>query len=379
MATSIFRANFPGALTIQQATDKSRFVIGLDLHKKTTAVCVFDRTSPDEPVLQRKRVPNARLLEVLQRFDGRKTVVCEAAYGWHLLRDALRGAADITFVPLDARKTAAWIASSGVKTDQIDAEVLCHVALLGGIPRLAVYVPEANARDNMQLVRHRDQMVRHRHRILMQLSVLDRDRGPNPYSGEVPTVSDAAATLHDDLQSALEAVQARIARLDAEMAHAASGDPIVALLRTIPGVGRITAFALRNKIGTIARFSDAAHLASYFGFGLRERQSGDNRVKGSIAKTGDSLVRSLLVQGAHIVLYKHPELVPLYFPHLGTSERLSDWRHKNKVVTALARKNLTFAYHVWKREAAFDLELYRARRLEASVNTPESVSVHSGG
>ena len=75
MATSIFRKNFPGAAKLQEQADKTRFIIGLDLHKKTTAVCVFDRTTPAEPSYQRKRVANNELLSVLSRFEGPKVVV----------------------------------------------------------------------------------------------------------------------------------------------------------------------------------------------------------------------------------------------------------------------------------------------------------------
>jgi|GEM_PF-4971622 len=379
MATSIFRENFPGASKLQETADKGRFLVGLDLHKKATAVCVFDHASPVEPVFQRKRVPNGELLAVLNRFAGKKTVVCEDAYGWHVLREALRGLPGVTFVPLDARKTAAWITSSGVKTDKIDAQVLCHVASTGSIPRLAVYVPEREHRECVQLLRHRDQLVRQRRRILQQLSVVERDASANPYTGEVPETSPLVAVLRDDLRSALETINARLARMDAEMARVSAGDPVVARLQTIPGIGRVTAFALRYKIGSIARFADAAHLVSYFGLGLREHQSGEHRVQGKIAKTGDTMLRTLLIQGAQSVCCRRPELLALYFPQLATAARLADWRHKNKVVTALARKGLTFAYHIWKGETDFDLDSYRARRQQATVPTVVPVSVRSGG
>ncbi|MBI3618735.1 hypothetical protein HY213_01730, partial [Candidatus Peregrinibacteria bacterium] len=84
MATSIFKNNFPGAEKLQQAVDTADYIIGLDLHKKTTAVCVIDRRKPDAPVCERKQLKNNQLPEMLLRFAGNKVIACEAAYGWHL-------------------------------------------------------------------------------------------------------------------------------------------------------------------------------------------------------------------------------------------------------------------------------------------------------
>ena len=109
MATSIFRENFPAVAGLQLAADTAAFIIGLDLHAKTTAICVVDPRQPDEIVFQRKRLPNTELLTVLNRFAGKKVIACEAAFGWHVLQDALAEVADVTFIPLDARKTSAWM------------------------------------------------------------------------------------------------------------------------------------------------------------------------------------------------------------------------------------------------------------------------------
>ncbi|MBI3618524.1 hypothetical protein HY213_00640, partial [Candidatus Peregrinibacteria bacterium] len=70
MATSIFRENFPAVAALQQQADTADYIIGLDLHAKTTAICVVDPRAPEKPAFQRKRLPNAELLTVLHRFAG---------------------------------------------------------------------------------------------------------------------------------------------------------------------------------------------------------------------------------------------------------------------------------------------------------------------
>lgn len=362
MATSLFRENFPAVAALQSAADAAAYIIGLDLHAKTTALCVVDPRTPDRPVFQRKRLANAELLSTLNRFAGKKVIACEAAFGWRLLRDALCDLPDVTFIPLDARKTSAWIASSGIKNDAIDAQVLCHACLHGGIHSLAVYAQGAAAREGSKLVRYRDHLVRQRVAIKHQITSLERDYGPNPYSGEIPAQSPLIASLATHLLQSLEESDARIGAIDALMKTMSKADPIITLLGTIPGIGPVTAFALRHKIDRIDRFKDASHLSSYLGFGVRERQSGDSIVKGRITKTGDPLLRKLLIQGAQIVRSRRPDLVILYFPVLGEAERMRQRTHANKVVTAVARKTLTLAFHLWKQGVPFDEEVYRARR-----------------
>jgi len=365
MATSIFRENFPGVARLQEAVDAAAFVIGLDLHKQTVAICVVDRLHPTEPVLQRSRVKNTGLAALLTSFVGPKVVVCEAAYGWQLLERALRGLPDVTFIPYDARKTAAWIASSGVKTDRLDAQVLCHACLTRGTPHLAVFVPERSDQECVRLVHHRDQLVGQRRRTFQRLRALERDTGPNPYTGEIQDATELTRLLEEDLRTELTGIQTRIAAVEDVLDHLSADDAIVRRLRTIPGVGRITSFALRHKVGTIARFRSPAHLASYFGLAIRERQSGDTKVKGRIAKAGDRLIRTLLVQGAQSVRSRRPDLARLYFPNLGQAELMADRRHANRVVIALARKQLTLVWQLWTHGVDFDLEVYKARRAQA--------------
>lgn len=377
MATSIFKQNFPGTAVLQTAADTADFIIGLDLHKKTTAICVVGRKMPDTPVFQRKRLLNNELLPVLQRFAGNKVVACEAAYGWFLLRDALRDIPRITFIPLDARKTAAWIKTSGIKNDGIDAQVLCAVCLHGGVGRLAVHQPGRYAREGTQLSRHREQLVRQRRQTLQQLRTLERDHGPNPYTGEILETSAFVRAMESDLRDAVRHTEERISMTEAHMAHVSEGDAVIARLQSIPGIGPITAFALRHKMETIDRFASAAHLSSYFGFGVRQRQSGATLIKGKIAKTGDTLIRKLLIQGAQVIRFRRPALLPLYFPALAQAELMADRRQLNKVVTALARKNLTFVFHIWKNQETFDLDRYRERRQRtvSSIPLPSSVPV----
>jgi transposase len=363
MSTALYRTNFPQVSALQEAVDHADYIIGLDLHKKTTAMTAIDTAHPDTPVVQKPRLKNENLIGEIQKLTGNKVVVIEAAYGWTLIQTALNGMADITLIPLDARKTSAWVQMSGIKTDKVDAGILAYTTLRSGINQLAVYQSESTARERFKLVLLREGLVNQRAANKRKFAALTRDYcDANPYTGEIPTVSDEIAQMYTTCENTILHLDEQIQAIDSTIATLSADDVYVRLLRSIPGIGPLTAFALRWKIDDISRFENAAHLCSYFGLGIRQQQSGEHTVMGKITKTGNRTIRSLLVQGAQVIRHTHPEYISLYFPKMGDPSLMSNRIHVNKVVIALARKHLTFAYGVLKNKTPFRITTYRERR-----------------
>ena len=127
----------------------------------------------------------------------------------------------------------------------------------------------------------------------------------------------------------------------------------LARLRTIPGVGLLTATALVAFVGDVQRFPSGRHFASYLGLTPRESSSGLRRRLGAISKRGDPYLRMLLIHGARAVLLhaKKRTVEP---------ERLRRWaldreraRGHNKAAVALANKLARIAWAVWRNEHAF--------------------------
>ena len=364
MATSIFRKNFPQVDELQKKADEAKYIIGLDLHKLTTAITVVDKEKQEKPVFQRKRVKNNELIEVLQRFQGKKIVIAEAAYGWFPLRRALEGINDITFVLFDPRKTSSWIKTSGIKNDRIDAEVLAYACLKGGLPALTVFTPGETCRDRLKLVTMRDRLISKRTSVKNQIKAIDRDYGVNSYTGEIVELSNEVNSMLEILEKQLRQIESHIAKIDKIIKIISKKDPAVILLSSVPHIGPLTAFALRNKMENTGRFKNAKHLCSYFGLGIRQKQSGDGIWTGHLTRRGNTLVRKLLVQGAQGLKSNHPDYVETYFPRLGKPEETRTQKHSNKMAIAVARKNLTFAYHAWKKGEVFDMKVYRGFREE---------------
>jgi transposase len=173
-------------------------------------------------------------------------------------------------------------------------------------------------------------------------------------------VSDADSGIPDALRPVLaEAareigeLETRIRQVERSLEAMASTSDVVVRLRTIPGVGLLTATALVAFVGNVHRFPSGRHFASYLGLTPREASSGLRRRLGGISKRGDPYLRMLLIHGARSVLLHAKKAT-------GERDRLRTWaldreraRGHNKAAVALANKLARVAWAVWRRERAF--------------------------
>jgi transposase len=120
-------------------------------------------------------------------------------------------------------------------------------------------------------------------------------------------------------------------------------------LRTIPGIGILTATALVAAVGDVQRFPSARHFASYVGLTPREHSTGQRRRLGAISKKGDTYLRMLFIHGARSVLH-HAKTKTAPAP-----DRLRTWalqverlRGHNNAAVALANKLARIAWAVWR-------------------------------
>ena len=164
------------------------------------------------------------------------------------------------------------------------------------------------------------------------------------------------ATLRPTLQSALDelaALEERLRTVAQQLTALAAELPAVATLRTIPGIGLLTATALVGFVGDAHRFPTARHFASSLGLTPKEHSSGMRRRLGAISKAGDPYLRMLLTHGARSVLChaKRPTAAPHRLPQwaLAVAQR----RGHNPAAVALANKLARIAWAVWTKGTPF--------------------------
>mgnify|MGYP000683053035 FL=1 len=71
---------------------------------------------------------------------------------------------------------------------------------------------------------------------------------------------------------------------------------------SVPGIGPITATRLKATIGDIQRFEKPKSIVAYYGLVPKSKATGHNEKKGGITRRGDRVARSLLIEGAGVVL-----------------------------------------------------------------------------
>lgn len=156
------------------------------------------------------------------------------------------------------------------------------------------------------------------------------------------------ATLGEAMREIGE-LEERIRAVERQLATIAEPALLVRRLRTIPGVGLLTATALVATVGDVQRFPSARHFASYLGLTPREHSTGQRRRLGTISKQGDTYLRMLFIHGARSVLYHAKTRTAPATDRLRTwALQLERLRGHNKAAVALANKLARIAWAVWR-------------------------------
>jgi transposase len=156
-----------------------------------------------------------------------------------------------------------------------------------------------------------------------------------------------------ELCAEIRDLERRIRSVEQELERLAGEQPVVCRLRTIPGIGLLTATAFVAVIGDARRFRSGRHAASFLGLTPREYSSGERRQLGAISKRGDAYLRMLLIHGARAVLC-HAKRRPARDRLRAWALRLELARGHNRAAVALANRLARIAWAVWARERDFE-------------------------
>jgi transposase len=113
------------------------------------------------------------------------------------------------------------------------------------------------------------------------------------------------------------------------------------LLKTISGIGPLTASALITELGDINRFTHINHLGSYVGLIPRVRESGETTYTGGITFRCNTFLRTLLIESSWQVIRMDPAMMQYYHRHVINSKG-------HKVIIKVARKLLNRIKYVMK-------------------------------
>lgn len=335
--------------------------VGIDLAKNVFEIALADERGQ---IFDRQRLTRARF----DRFflnRPRCRILMEACGSAHHHARRLRDQGhDVCLLP--AQYARAYVRRN--KTDAADAAALIEAARCPDIRPVPIKSVDQQALQ--QLHRLRSQWMGARNSRLSFLRGCLREFGIGIALGPKRAIEAVRTALADpsgpvpsllhpsllELLAEIDAFEQRCQQLDRQLKRLHANDPVIERLLKIPGVGNLTATALRASVVDIQRFPSGRHFASYLGLTSREHSSGERRRLGRISKQGDPYLRTLLIHGARSVL-----LAARSAQRRGnTLDRLRLWaldlqerRGHNKATVALANKLARIVWATWRNELDF--------------------------
>lgn len=320
-----------------------RAFVGVDVHKRSYQVSVW--TEGREYVAQWTQPADGAVL--CCRLAPVRAQVARVVYeagptGLGLVRQ-LR-ACGFTADVIAASKTPVASGLSN-KSDRLDAHRLAYLAGKGMLTAIYVLTPQEEA--DRQVLRRRWQVVmdlgRTERRIkglLLQHGIAEpaglrhwrrtavQELRELALVGELGFCVDSMLGDFDHGSTQLRAANRKVHELAASERHAEA----VARMRSVPGVGVITAMTFETELAHPERFETPEAVAAITGLAPRVRRSGGTAKGGPILKTGNAHLRRVLVQASWQWVRQDPAAKGL-FGHL-----VGETGCSQKAIVAVARR-----------------------------------------
>jgi transposase len=327
------------------------YFIGLDVHKKTISYCVKDGAGR---VYQEGKVGSSRReLDVwIRTMPQPRMIAMEATIftGW--IYDHLLPHADKVKVahPLMLRA----IAAAKRKNDRIDAGKIADCLRCDFLPEC--HMASTEIRDRRRTLRYRSLVVKQMVQMKNRVSGLLMETGVNynkqrlhkvGYFEELITTNE---DVHESIRPLLKLSREMISRsrkLDYALISSLERDPLLKerlrRLRTVPGVGPITAVTWALEIGDFTRFTSNKQAISYCGLCGDEKSSADKVLRMPISKQRNKHIQRVLIEAAKLAPRESPELAMIRARELEKG-------NPNRATLAVARKIVIYMLAVERRQ-----------------------------
>ena len=327
--------------------------VGLDYSQTAVQVCVLDHAGK---VLANARCPDdaRRIDEVARRFGTVRGAALEACTGAANLAEELT---DRFAWPMHLAHPGfvSRMKQSPDKSDFSDARVLADLERVGYLPR--VWIAPKHLRELRTLVRDRQQLVAQRRNLKLAITALLREhrqrcehkrwtaawRAWVEHQAQLP---EQARWVMQQRLRRLEWVAAEVRAVECRLEEVTNDDSTVRWLRTIKGLGPVTAWTVRAEVGRFDRFRSGKQLARFCGLSPCNRSSGDKEADAGLIRAADPELRRVFVEAAWVLIRCQPRWRQL-------AERLKAQGKPSTVATAaVANRFVRWLYHEGVRRQA---------------------------
>lgn len=205
------------------------------------------------------------------------------------------------------------------KTDQRDSKKIAQSLRSGHLKE--IYVPSSKTIEDRNLIRARGLLVkdlsRNKNRIktflhFRGIEILEQFKSPSTHWSKrfmnwLKSIELSEGSANNSLGlliSTSEDLRRTVLDATRKIREMSEEDPYISktkLLRTIPGIGLLTAIIILTEIETITRFSNFDKLCSFIGLIPSANSSGEKEIMGKLTRRGNNFIRSTIIECAWIV------------------------------------------------------------------------------
>lgn len=332
-------------MKVRDAAEKELFV-GIDMHKRSWKI----HTATDMFSGKRLTMPAGplKLKQWVDKFYPDHKVSCAyeagcCGYSAHRAFQAF-GWRSIVFNPADISRTGK---AQYQKTDRIDAQLICRELKDGRLH--GITVPDPEREQLRSLFRSRNNLVKDLRRVksriksqllFMGIEVpeeLDNSNWSKAFLKWVSSQEFEYSPGKDSLQILLrqysfadEQVRDASNQLRAWCRKHHKVD--YGLLRSIPGIGGITACCILSEMGDLRRFDNFRQLSAYVGLIPGVSESGEKSASSRMNPRGNRIMRSAFVEAAWQSLRFDPVMQQYYRDHVGKDSKAVIVKVANKLL-----------------------------------------------
>jgi len=330
--------------------------IGFDVHKKSINYCakLADGTIVEEGKLAARRA-------TLQRWAGNRSEpwhgAMEATVFSSWIYDTLKPYAAKLEMGHPAMMKA--IGASKKKNDKLDARKTSDLIRCNLLP--ACWVAPSEIRELRRMMRYRGLVVDQASRMKNKISGLlmecgaeynkKRLHGEKYFAellGKLEEVPESVKDLLKLSRGALETFQATQQQLLRRLQKDPQLAERVARLKSIRGVGDVTALTWALEIGDPHRFPSIGKAVSYCGLTSALISSADKQQRGPISKQRNAHLQTVLIEAAKLAPRWNPQLAALH------EKEIQSGHHRNRATLEVARKLVAYLLAVDKSGKPFE-------------------------
>ncbi len=338
--------------------------IGIDVDKKSFSFTVKDH----ETMNRSHKIPASpeNLYHHIKNLYNNKKVICAyevGVTGYHLHDYLTSQNIRCLMVPPPSVPKAS---NDRTKNNRLDSDRISQHLKNGDMS--TIRVPDYDCRELRQLLRSREEYAnlckttKQRIKSLLlfaHLYPLIKDtvqHWSNRYIQEVKGLTCSPATrqrldlLLKDLEYSRSQTLIILKELKAISDQNAGLERNMRYLRSIPGIGFITAITILASIGDIEQLRNPREVAAFVGLVPSEYSTGERVRRGRITHLGSSVLRSLLIEAAWANINKDTRLRQFY-------DRICSKHHpqigSRKAIVAVARKLTLIIYRVLKEQREY--------------------------